>query len=364
MSKNNVKKIGILSMHRIINYGSFMQALGLKLMIESLGFDVCFVDYHIGSTFSKQNIKNSLCYKFVRNVFSFFKPIKKNLERDQITSQYTLLGINEKYNYRCKVDTLVIGSDEVFNYIQNGEMVGISPELIGMNNRANRVISYAASCGNLTVDRLMKYNKVSEFADAMMEISNLSVRDYNTYHVVETTSGRKPLIHLDPVLVSDFRDIFIDSVHIENYILVYGYTNRFSDYEGECIVKYARENNLKVVALGGKQKFAETQVVCKPTEVLAYFKHAKLVITDTFHGTIFSILSHANVSVIVRDGEDGNMNKLTCLMEQMCMTNKIVKDVGKLEKIVENTIDYEKIDAIRRAERKKSLDYLRDSLYR
>lgn len=41
-------KIGIMSMHRILNYGSFMQALSLKLMLEELGHEVEFVDYHVG----------------------------------------------------------------------------------------------------------------------------------------------------------------------------------------------------------------------------------------------------------------------------------------------------------------------------
>ena len=41
-------KIGILSMQKILNYGSFLQAYALKNTIESLGHDVCFVDYRIG----------------------------------------------------------------------------------------------------------------------------------------------------------------------------------------------------------------------------------------------------------------------------------------------------------------------------
>lgn len=42
------KKVGIMSMQRIINYGSFLQAYGLKSILEELGADVEFIDYHPG----------------------------------------------------------------------------------------------------------------------------------------------------------------------------------------------------------------------------------------------------------------------------------------------------------------------------
>ena len=41
-------KVGIMSMQRIVNYGSFMQAFSLKRIIEGLGHEVVFVDYHVG----------------------------------------------------------------------------------------------------------------------------------------------------------------------------------------------------------------------------------------------------------------------------------------------------------------------------
>ena len=61
-----MKKIGIMSMQRIKNYGSFLQAYGLKKIIEKLGYEVEFVDYHIGEPIIKEEntkLKRKICFK-------------------------------------------------------------------------------------------------------------------------------------------------------------------------------------------------------------------------------------------------------------------------------------------------------------
>lgn len=57
--EENKKQVGILSMQRIKNYGSFLQAYGLKKMIESLGHTVEFVDYHIEDSIVKDTVEES-----------------------------------------------------------------------------------------------------------------------------------------------------------------------------------------------------------------------------------------------------------------------------------------------------------------
>ena len=73
-----------------------------------------------------------------------------------------LLGIADEMNYNPTVDCLVIGSDEVFNCIQKNSNVGYSPELFGKNNHAKKLITYAASFGNTTLEKLEKYKKANQ----------------------------------------------------------------------------------------------------------------------------------------------------------------------------------------------------------
>lgn len=117
------KKIGIMSMQRIINYGSFLQAYGLKKMIESVSkSEVEFIDYRFGVDITNrlkkpQSKAESIVDKILKNRTpwnylkkkNFFKEIERNLILDLKD-----IGV-DKLNYDCEVDTLVIGSDEVFN---------------------------------------------------------------------------------------------------------------------------------------------------------------------------------------------------------------------------------------------------------
>ena len=160
--------VGILSMQRIANYGSFLQAYGLKKILEELGCKVQFVDYHPGKTLMPVNEGSGFSRKIKKAVeaFGYKAPLREKIrfiryKKNYASNYYPYLGISEKMNYAPKVDLLVIGSDEVFNCVQNNTNVGFSPELFGKNNNAERLISYAASFGNTTIEKLEKYKVAS-----------------------------------------------------------------------------------------------------------------------------------------------------------------------------------------------------------
>jgi len=163
-------------------------------------------------------------------------------------------------------------------------------------------------------------------------------------------------------LVSNVEEHMSDTCDEKDYILIYGYTNRFTLDEGKSIKEYAGKQGKKLIALGGKQTFCDHNVVCRPMEVLGYFKNADLIITDTFHGTIFSVLAENNFVTIIRAGEGGNENKLNCLLKQLGIENKRIKKIDDIESAVNTQIDYKKIRDIRARERQRSLEYLRDNI--
>lgn len=128
-----MKKVGIMSMQRIANYGSFLQAYALKQLIEELGCKVEFVDYHVGAPVITENADSK--NKFVRKVekgletFRYQAPFAHKLSfihyKQSFSQKYMpLLGITDEMNYNPTLDCLVIGSDEVFNCIQKNSNVG------------------------------------------------------------------------------------------------------------------------------------------------------------------------------------------------------------------------------------------------
>ena len=367
-----MKKAGILSMQRIYNYGSFLQAYGLKKMLEELGCDVEFVDYHPGKCLVDLKQKNGLLRKLSKSmeVLMIQAPLKAKLnfikyKKNFGVKYHSYLGIDSQYNYNPELDILVIGSDEVFNCVQDNPNVGYTAELFGVGSQAETVISYAASFGNTTMERLKQYGAEKEVAGWLNSFNTISVRDNNSYEIVKELTGKAPELHLDPVLMYDYMKkcpAVSKQADDSDYLVLYGYTGRFSKEECRKIREYAIEKELKILCIGGIQHCCDKFVDCSPFEVFSYFKNAYAVITDTFHGTIISIITQQRFATFVRSSGYGNAEKVSDLLKRLNLEEQIVFNVEELGKIVEKKIDYLSVNYIIENERKRAYQYLNNML--
>lgn len=364
-------KVGIMSMQRIINYGSFMQALSLKRILEELGHTVVFVDYvPKPNVHNRKNIRLQVrsSLRYIKKKFypwSLMKKLRPN-NRDGLYEKfldcYSWLDMTEKRCFHTKVDVLVIGSDEVFNCLQSGVTVGFSMELFGQNNRAKRLISYAASFGSTTLDKLKEYGVTNIIKSHLNRFSAISVRDNNSNSIVRELTGKEPYVHLDPVLVGGVENIAWKPVNTTGkYVAVYGYKGRFSEQEAAEIQKFAHNNGMKTISIMDEQSFCDEVVTCRPDEILSYVRNAEYVITDTFHGTIFSIIFHKPFAVFCRKKSDTgstNKEKLLDLLQRLNLMDRVIENINDIPEIIAKEINYSYIDDIRTNERIKTQEYL------
>lgn len=350
-------KVGILSMQRIRNHGSFLQAYALSSTIKSLGHEVEFVDFKIEPCAVEPEIPLSV----ETAPEDRKRAVKYILDAEHNFSTNILKDINvAERNERAKVDTLVIGSDEVFNCLQKNPDVGYSLELFGKDSNANKIISYAASCGDTTYERICKHNKQNEISELLNRFSSISVRDENSKEFVENLSNIKPQNHLDPVLIYDFKDVIRDNVKIDNYIIAYAYDFNFSDEEAIYIKEFAKKYNKKILSFSiCYQDFADIIVDAHPLEVLAYFEKADFVVTNTFHGTIFSIKSHTPFVSFTRNY---NTQKLGDLIRRLGFQNRKISSLEKLEEKYNEKMDFSKCDELLKNEKIRTIEYLKENL--
>ncbi len=367
-------------MQRVVNCGSFLQAYGLKRIIESLGHQVVFIDYRIEKPicnkredyqeYKKYCVKN-LILDTVSNCPILFRLLPEEVrfstvDRNKYKNEYSLqLGLSKKKNYNTIVDTVVIGSDEVFNCLQLNPEVGFSPELFGKNSNTSRLITYAASFGNTTLDAIISSGKASEIQGYLKRMDAISVRDDNSSYIVEKLTSLRPKHHLDPVLIYEFGQDISDIELSQDFIIVYAYRRRIRDDEANAIMKFAKQEKLKIISIGGYQPFCDENVNLSPFEVLGYFKKARYVFTDTFHGVIFSVISHKQFVVFVREGHGkiyGNAEKINGLLSDLGLTNRAVHSNDQITNTMKEEIDYCAVDTIIREERKKTITYLRENL--
>lgn len=104
---------------------------------------------------------------------------------------------------------------------------------------------------------------------------------------------------------------------------------------------------------------------CSPFEVLAYFRNAEEVITDTFHGSIFSVITHRPFTTLIRKSVGnsyGNEEKLSDLLKRLKLADRMTTKIEDAENINEKTIDYAKVDELLKAHREVAKEYLRKNL--
>lgn len=374
MSEKQTKKVGVLSMQRIFNYGSFLQAFGLKSILEDLDCEVQFADYYPGECLVSTDGKKGFSRK-LRKAAEIMKckaPLVEKLhfiiyKKNYAKNYYPYLGIDESLHYAPDVDLLIIGSDEVFNCVQDNPNVGFSPELFGNGQNAEKVISYAASFGNTTLQKLEQYNVKDRVAGWLNNFDAISVRDANSGKMIKELTGKEPVYNIDPVLGYDFVGKCAkipSSVPESEYMILYGYSNRFTDEECRYIRKYADKKGLKILCIGGIQNCCDKFIDCDPFSVIAYFQYAHTVVTDTFHGTILSVITHRDFISIVRSNGYGNFEKLTDLLDRLKLSDRIVKNMKSINQMLDKKIDYSLTDEIIEKERKRTYEYLKKYVMR
>ena len=342
--------VGIMSMQRIRNYGSFLQACGLRRLLESLGCGVRFVDYRPGRCLVESGKPSRLPRPVAKLAEALSGPgpllaklTYANYKRRYDARTWPLLGLPSEPDYATNgLDMLVIGSDEVFNCVQPNPNVGFSPDLFGASSDARRTVAYAASCGNTTATKLREHGVADEIADWLGALDAVSVRDENTASVVRELAGVDPVRNLDPVLAWDFfGEEEIQASPVEGrYLIAYAYSGRLTGEECSALRSYADKRRLRVVNVGGVQGCCDEFLDLGPFEVLAAFRGAECVLTDTFHGTILSVIAERPFATVVRTEGYGNAEKLTDLLARLGLRDRVASLPADFAGLLDVTPDW------------------------
>ena len=323
-------KIGILTFHRPINYGAFLQSFALSNYLKKIFPDEEFeiVDY-IAPKENKNIFLNILRTVKWYGVSSGIKEIRKikvfknALQYLPRSEKYFCTGDLDKiYSYiDSKYDMLIIGSDAVFNWNQNGFPSAFIPEY----SFKIPVVTYAASVHGLEYYDAEK-EKIDQCASAFANMSFIGVRDKNTEKFVKFCNEALTPIHCcDPTVIMDYQSLYSIKHRSLTEISKKYNIDLSKQYivmmlEDQEIAKEVYERYSKiytVVSLFKKNKYSDKFLYdLTPVEWALVLKCAKVVVTNYFHGTLVSLGQGTPTIVVDLSNYDepyeGKLDDLVC----------------------------------------------------
>lgn len=335
-------RIGILTFHRPINYGAFLQAFSLSARIKQLMPDsrVEIVDYIAPKE------KNKIIINVLWGIkhFGVVNGIRDIEKIKAFHSVYGCLPLSKKvdftnldklYEYIDNAyDLLIIGSDAVFNWNQNGYPTAFIPDY---NFNHCRIATYAAS-----VHGLKFYDEPAErikaCSKAFEKQSFIGVRDKNTENFVkyclpkaETTHCCDPTLFIDLAAVErnagDYQRRIHDKYKVDfkrKYIVIMA-----EEYELIRAIRERYGGDYQILSLFLNNSCADKYLYdLNPFEWVMLLKGADAVVTNYFHGTLLSLICGTPVYSIDRSGYSSRWyeSKLKDLMHERLKLSDFLLD--------------------------------------
>lgn len=375
-----MKKIGIITILKVNNYGAELQAYALQRCLNNLDYSAEIIDYlfykhpdhireAISSPFYSYPLKNKILELglALRSRIARLFPSKAQQSRqgrfDEFHAANTRLSrtfhsLSELFKDRPVYDVYCVGSDQVWN---PRCYTNLAPYLLSFAPDDARKISYASSFGVST----LPVSAEAQYANYLNRFDAISVRESAGVDIVKKLIGKEAKVVLDPTLLlspEDWAEVEKPVSNLpDNYLLTYELRPQIE--LTRLAQEVARHKGLKIVRLGCRAKFYSDPVVnvydAGPAEFIYLFRHAAFVVTNSFHGTAFSVnFSRPFFSVLER-GRNNNSRQLSLL--NSCGLDSQIYYAGD-HVPVSFDVDFSAAVARLASLRQLSLDYLTSSI--
>ena len=344
-------KIGVLTFCNANNYGAALQAFALQKKLEQMGHAVELIDYRcpaIDSAHAKKTVTSSGIslkkgiYNFLYNiVFSSrgrkFEVFRKCVKRSKCYQKSDLFAEQKRY------DLFITGSDQVFNFALTGHDETFFLDFVVSKDKK---VAYAASMGNF-IDA-----EKGTYAKLLKDFRLLSVREKSTALQIENKLGIACDVVPDPVFLhsaEQWKELLNlrKDAQTKPYVLIYTLFESPELYQ--LANEYAKKNACKVFAItkalrpGGKADVFVRDA--GPQEFLELIMNANYVVTDSFHGTAFSIIFGKQLKIVMPPTAQ---NRIIDLLDEL----EIGRDFS--------SIDYTQVNKKLDVYQNKGIDFLKN----
>ena len=355
-----MKKIGILTFQypENRNFGASLQTYACMKLMKKFDNFVKVINYY------KDDFSTSLKGRILTRIESknFKEYNKKFIEQtSKFNKEDNLENLNKEF------DIFVVGSDQVWRskYLNNKT----SHYFFDFVNISKKKIAYAASFG---VDSWEGDEKLTEEIKPLIKrFDHISVREESGINICKNTFGIDNVVCvLDPTLMIDREDYqpilddWQDKSHLKKKYIAHmllddteqlrNGSKKIADYLG-AEINYIKGKSFKIL---GKT----ITLYNKVSQWLTYLKDAELVVTDSFHCAVFSIIFHKKFVVVANPVR--GIARLETLLGKVGLEDRFFTNIEDVLKngVLDREIDYQEVDKKLEIHRKYSMDFIKKSL--
>lgn len=379
-----MKKIGIITILRVNNFGAELQAFATQRAFQNLGYDSEIIDYLY---YRHPNHKREMCslpffrYPFkniikeiglvVRDIIIAQKKAKEKKERDWIFGEFhrdntkmspkQYYKMSDLYKENWEYDVYCVGSDQVWN---PRCFTSLYPYFLTFAPEGKR-FSYASSFGVSSLPE----NAKKKYAECINGLSYIGVREKSGVDLVKSLTGKEATLVCDPTLLLNREEWLTIAKAVKDlpdkYLLIYELHE--IPFLKEVALRVAKEKKLKVVRICKDAIPVETDgsilnlTTIGPSEFVYLFANADFVITNSFHGTAFSINMNKDFYTIATRKKNNNSRQIG-LLTTCDLKDRLLYENQDLPAVQTFTIDYHKPNERLEALRSHSKNYIKRAI--
>ena len=372
----NEKKIGIITFHNSYNCGSMLQAYALQQVIDRLtGRKSEIVDFSNEGQQKLYSVRqpNDSVKNVIKNIIlaPWFERIARNYESyegfKKCNFRLSNLPIHKSTDLSDEdYDIVVAGSDQIWNItIEDGDDAYFLPWV-----KNARKVAYAPSFGAKNIADFA--DDSTQYAEYLRGFSDLSIRERNGLEWLQNLTGRSVELLLDPTLLlnqDDYAEIESHELKLPPRYIFY-YSPSYSRDINKLVRRISKKYTLPVIAFNTKTFYVKgmqfsgfkLSEIENPSTYLQLIKNAEIIITTSFHGTVFSTIYRKKFWTVKNGGMFGNDDRVKTLMYLLDLEDRMIpiEFDDCFDYLKEK--DYNKYDRLLEKEQERAYKYLKKAL--
>lgn len=380
-------KIGILTQPLHTNYGGLLQAFALQKYLRDMGHEVLTVDYSRKprAWLAPYRLARRCVAKFVlrRNISLFPKPLplgagkftRRFIEENIRTTKKIFAPARERDFAEYEFEAFVVGSDQTWRPAYSPHMPTFFLDFLG-DDTGTRRVAYASSFGKDEWEFTPEMTKIC--APLAKKFHAISVREDSGVSLCEKYLGVSAEHVIDPTMLLSKEDYCEIVARDEERGLL---EKRISEKRLLAyVLDEAPEKRAVINSGAGTLGLMPEEIMPKQEEIssgakayppvsawLRGFRDAEFVVTDSFHGCVFSIIF--NKPFIAIGNASRGMSRFRSLLKTFGLENRLVlldaNSAALRERVfalIPEKIDWDTVNALRSREQSRSREFLEKSL--